>query len=434
LEHMLAEQNSSETEGLAVGAKLLNGQFLIQARLQSGGFGIAYVAQDSLARQVVVKECFPEDLCLREGALVSPASPHVADKFHAIKAQFIREARQLAKLVHPSIVAVHQVFEENNTAYMALDQVQGADFVTICEEQPERITNDFLQTTLRQCLTAIGFIHGNHLLHRDISPDNIMVNSGDQVTLIDFGACKEHSDPAHTTLFAVKDGFSPYEFYTPKGAHDFASDFYALGATFHYLIVGSPPPDSYSRLKALIAGQKDPYRPLVESDWPIDYNLLVTIDRALKMRQKNRYQTAAEWLEDLDGQPKKHPLPPAMVRFDPNLENDIARIVQITNTQMTQLNSDADYGHDNQGGAPSRQAAQPKIFFDIYGNPIKNLDRWQQDQEREIRSREGGSRTNGRGASGPLNDANSAKQPLLKWLVSRCLPKSTKTTATPTNP
>ena len=429
---MLAGQDFDDAEELPIGAKLLNGQFLIQARLQSGGFGITYIARDSLARQVVVKECFPGELCKRVGVMVRPAEASVKAQFEAIKGQFVREARQLAKLVHPRIVAVHQVFEENNTAYMALDQVQGKDFMTISEDTPERITNDLLHSALRQCLDAIAFIHDNHVLHRDISPDNIMINEADEVTLIDFGASKEHSDHAMAAIFVVKDGFSPYEFYTPKGKHDYSSDFYALGATFYYMITGDPPPDSFTRLKALIAGQKDPYIPLVEGDWMYDYNLLVTIDRALKMRQKNRFQTAAEWLEDLENQPKKHPLPPAMIRFDPNLENDIARIVEITNTQMTKVQGgDPVQGRTRKATPlkPAEPVKQDQTLFDIFGNPIDDFEQWQQEQEREIESRQfADAQADASSKTGKSKNTN-----MLTRLIYRCFSRNSSSDTAPSN-
>lgn len=438
---MLAKNDLVDAEDLTVGTQLLNGQFLIQSRLRSGGFGVTYIARDSLARQVVVKECFPAELCVRNGKVVMPASDEVAAKFEAIKSQFVREARQLAKLVHPGIVAVHQVFEENNTAYMALDQINGEDFVTIAEEQPDLITNDFLRSALQQCLAAIGFIHENHVLHRDLSPDNIMIDESGHVTLIDFGASKEHADQSRPAIFAVKDGYSPYEFYTPKGKHDFASDFYALGATFHYMIAGDAPPDSLTRLRALTAGKADPYTPLVEGDWPFDYNILVTIDRALKMRQRNRYQSAAQWLEDLAAQPKKHPLPPAMVKFDPDLENEIARIVEITNTQMSGDGSTGPGIVRKSFPGNKSKAATPnenRPLVDIFGNKIEDFESWQREQEQEIETR-----ASALAASSMKVDQFAPQNPnaprnrnagkLLTRLIHRCFSKNQGTDRAPSN-
>ncbi|MFK7746186.1 MAG: serine/threonine protein kinase [Roseobacter sp.] len=407
-------QHGANVTRLTVGSELLNGQFLIQAPLQHGGFGITYVARDSLARQVVVKECYPTDIVGRKSGLVHALSTLDEKKFAAIKAQFIREARQMAKLVHPNIVAVHQVFEENNTAYMALDKVKGDDLVTVAEDQPERITNGFLTTALQQCLTALAFIHDNGLLHRDVSPDNIMVDTADHLTLIDFGAAKEQSKESISSVFAVKDGYSPYEFYLPNGVHTFSSDLYALAATFYYLITGQPPVNSYTRLRALTGGEADPYTPLVTGDWKCDYNLLATIDRALKMHQKNRFQSASDWLSDLQATPSHRPVRRSKPMFDPDLENEIAQIVHTTNAQLETGAARV----AKQVKAAAAQNAQKQTIVDIFGHPIDDIDAWQDEQEREIQNRvEKDAKTN--------TGANlwALKHKILSDLTSRYRPK-----------
>lgn len=384
----LAGQENADADGMAVGTELLNGQFLIQARLQGGGFAMTYIARDSLARQVVVKECFPAEICIRRDGLVQPLIPDLKKQFTAIKTQFVREARQLAKLVHPNIVAVHQVFEENNTAYMALDQIAGADLFTVADEQQHRITNAFLLSVLDQCLTALEFIHKNSLLHRDISPDNIMIDDRNHITLIDFGAAHEHSNKANSSIFAVKDGYSPYEFYIPKGKHEFSSDLYSLGATFHYLITGHAPPDSYTRLRAITSGKKDPYTPLASGDWPFDYNLLATVDHALKMRQKSRLTSTAAWRKELASLPKKRPAPSKLPVFDPNLESEISRLVNVTNEQLERVHGTIDGPRRKRSRSENRpkKSAQPTPkLVDIFGNPIDDIEAWQEEQEIELR-------------------------------------------------
>lgn len=423
----VTEQNVAEADRLPVATELLNGQFLLHAPLQSGGFGITYIARDSLARQVVVKECYPAELCRRDGLRVMPSRRAAEKQFRAIKNQFIREARQLAKLVHPNIVAVHQVFEENNTAYMALDKIKGIDLITLVEEEPGRITNGFLTSALRQSLTAVSFIHENALLHRDLSPDNIMIDEEGHVTLIDFGASQEHSDKNTATVFAVKDGYSPYEFYLPDGRHTFSSDFYSLAATFHYLITGQAPVDAYTRLQHLTSGKSDPYTPLATGDWKCDYNLLATIDRALKMHQKNRFQSAADWLNDLDATASQRPVRSSARVFDPNLEKEIAQIVQTTNTHL----------ETHKKGAPPRklthaelqkeraaQAEQKRTIVDIFGQPIEDIDAWQEEQEREIQHRKTVKDKSAANATEKNKGLGGLKNKFLSGLKSRRIPNS----------
>ena len=163
-----------------------------------------------------------------------------------------------------------------------------------------------------------------------------------------------------------------------------------------------------------------------------DYNLLVTIDRALKMRQKNRFQAAAEWLEDLENQPKKHPLPPAMIRFDPNLENDIARIVEITNTQMTKVQGgDPVQGRTRKATPlkPAEPVKQDQTLFDIFGNPIDDFEQWQQEQEREIESRHiADAQADASSKTGKSKNTN-----MLTRLIYRCFSRNSSSDTAPSN-
>ncbi|NCQ23305.1 MAG: serine/threonine protein kinase [Rhodobacteraceae bacterium CG17_big_fil_post_rev_8_21_14_2_50_63_15] len=386
---MVATPDAADTDDMQIGTTLLNGQFLIKSRLQTGGFGIAYVARDSLDRQVVIKECFPSGLCIRRNGRVRPIEADFEAQFEALKRQFIREARQMAKLIHPNIVAVHQVFEENNTAYMALDQVIGVDLLTLLEEQPERITNRFLHAVLSQMLQAIGYTHEHGLLHRDISPDNILVDEGNHFTLIDFGAALElRVQPAgnQSMIVAVKDGYSPNEFYLTSETHDFSSDLYSLGATLYHLITGSAPPDCQSRLAAMSSGAQDTYLPLASSDFDYDYNILVTVDRALELLQENRFGSASAWISALETTSRVRPVARQAPLPDPYLEVKIAQIVETTNKLLERKKRDA---KQTAGAALSKQAVrpEPRKIVDIFGNRIDDLDAWQAEQEREIQAR-----------------------------------------------
>ena len=106
--------------------------------------------------------------------------------------RFLREARAAAQVKHPNIVGVHQVFEDNHTAYMALDFVRGRDLLDIVDEEPERLNPDRIRSMLRKILEAVEYIHDRGILHRDISPDNILLEADNTPVLIDFGAVKEH--------------------------------------------------------------------------------------------------------------------------------------------------------------------------------------------------------------------------------------------------
>ncbi len=380
-------QDNDQVDELPAGTTLLRGQYVIEQYMVQGGFGITYLARDSLDRQYVIKECFPGALCCRVDGKLQPQSPDLADKYQSILRHFLREARRVAKLDHPNIVHVHQVFEENNTAYMAMEVVPGEDLLAIMDTNPDRLTGDILSQMLCDALTAISYIHELGILHRDISPDNFLLDPDNHLTLIDFGAARERAGKEHralSNLLAVKDGYSPHEFYltdVPQGA---SSDLYSLGATFYHLITGEAPPNSQDRVAALAAHQADPYVPLASGGWDLDFNILQTIDRALEVLSRDRIASAAEWLSMLDIPP-----PPVVEEEieEPSSEVEltrvISRLVEDTNRQVQQgMPGDAALQAERK---KKRKRARlldqeledgPKELVDIFGAPIENLDFW----------------------------------------------------------
>ncbi len=235
---------------------------------------------------MVIKECLPVDISCRIDGVVQARTPEQAPQYASILRHFLREARRLSKLSHPNIVGVHQVFEENDTAYMALDFIHGMDLLSIIEDDPERLSPKAIRTMLMKSLEAISYIHEQGILHRDISPDNFLLDWDDNITLIDFGAARDEATKANralSALLAVKDGYSPQEFYLSDLVHSAASDLYSLGATFYHLIAGQAPPNSQSRLAAIEAETQDPYRPLTSLKTNYDHNFLAAIDQALQL-------------------------------------------------------------------------------------------------------------------------------------------------------
>lgn len=287
---------------LPPGTKLMYGQYTIEQYLSSGGFGITYLAQDSLNRLVVIKECFPSSFCRRTGLMVRPHSRENAEELAKIVSLFTQEALSLARVEHPNIVGVHQVFEENNTAYMALDFVRGRDLQDIAIVNKIELSPEQLTSILIKILDAIGHVHENGLLHRDISPDNIIVRDDGEPVLIDFGAAREQSTRKTRVLSAmqiVKDGYSPQEFYVADSNQSPSCDLYSLAATFYHIITGDRPPDAQRRITALASKEPDPYRPLLGMDTGYDDAFSAVLDRALQVLPKDRVQSAEEWLREL---------------------------------------------------------------------------------------------------------------------------------------
>lgn len=298
------EMDTPQIAALQPGEKLLRDQYEILRFLNNGGFGITYLARDSLDRNVVIKECFPGALCRRVGNNVEASDPAYEEDLRSIIGLFIQEARNHARLVHPNIVNVHQVFEDNQTAYIAMDLINGGDLLDYVQDKRNDVTPDFIVKVTEKMLSAVSFIHDNGMLHRDISPDNILIDEDGQPVLIDFGAARERAanrSAALLTLRVIKDGYSPHEFYARGADHDATSDLYVLAATLYHAICGERPIDGKTRLDAFNAGEKDPYVPLSGRFEGYPDGFLSALDKAMEVHIVNRPQSALEWLRMFRG-------------------------------------------------------------------------------------------------------------------------------------
>jgi len=376
-----------ETDALLPGSTLLYGQYTIESHLIDGGFGMTYIARDSLERRVVIKESFPTAICRRIGGEVRRRKPRDQEQYQRVISNFLREALRLARLDHPNIVKVYQVFQENNTAYIAMEFVDGQDLFTVLENDPARLTHDLLRKLLTETLHALAHVHDGDMLHRDISPDNLILDAEDGLTLIDFGAAREDRSVelrALSTVLSVKDGYSPHEFYYANGTHEPSSDLYSVGATFYHLIAGEAPPDCQRRLADLSSGLPDPYQPLATGAAGRDDRFLGGIDRALAVSQERRFQSVEDWLQFLagEGPASDEPAPPQPpAELEPELARVISSLVQDTNSSIGPVPSGprARTALIQPPAAP--QPAENRLV-DLLGNPIEDVDRWLREQDR----------------------------------------------------
>lgn len=366
---------------LPPGTELLRGQYRITRSLGQGGFGLTYLARDSLNRVVVIKECFPEQICTRDGRQVVPSGADSAPFFASVLEQFQAEAQQLAELDHPRIVGVHQTFAENGTAYTAMDFVEGVDLHELVDHAPGRLTPTLVDRLLRQVLDALSYLHDRGVLHRDVAPDNLILSANGDVTLIDFGAAYSSGDAdggQSQRMLAVKDGYSPPEFYCAEGVQGAYSDLYSLGALCHLVFTGEAPPDAQRRLETVDAGRMDPYVSLESTDFEIDIRLKLATDQALALEPKDRLRCADDWLAVMDG-----PFPKPLAVFDPAVIGVIEELVSKTNKALTP-------GLPKVLQKPMKaleEARQtplpPKQYVDIFGDPIDDVDAYLREQDRQ---------------------------------------------------
>ena len=328
---------------LPVGTVLSGDQFTITDQLGAGGFGITYRAKDNvLGRTVVIKECFPGEFCVRDGKNVVSRDKAFDKPVQSIVRMFIREARSLAKLRHPNIVGVHRAFEENETAYMALDLIDGRDLFDVLQSDAPALAPARVKTILLQLLHAIAEVHKLDLLHRDISPDNIILEKNGTPVLIDFGAARGDASRhtrAVSTLLVVKDGYSPQEFYTAGSDQFPSSDLYALAATFYHVISGAAPTDSQARMIELVGNRPDPVVPLAGRIPGYDEEFLQAIDDAMNIHPQDRPQSASKWISLIsNGEAVKSDATSQGVELGGEisleLEQSLSRLVEETNDEV----------------------------------------------------------------------------------------------------
>jgi len=273
-------------------------RFLIGHMLGRGGFGITYIGYDlRLNRRVAIKEYYPDGVVSRDTAIsaeVIVKDPGRTAEHERGKEKFLIEAQTLAEFQEEDgVVDVSDFFEENNTAYIVMEYLNGATLQQCIQDQ--KVELEELLTALRPVMTSLERIHEKQVVHRDISPDNIMVLQSGKLKLMDFGAAREvdFSDPRSLSV-VLKFGFAPLEQYSAQGHIGPWTDIYALCATMYLCITGKMPENAPTR------GFDD------KMQWPRQMGISIpeemenVLKKGLAMRWEDRYQSVAELRDALD--------------------------------------------------------------------------------------------------------------------------------------
>lgn len=284
-------------ERLAEGHRL-NGRYRVCRSLGQGGFGITYLAADELLGQnIVIKEYFPAVLAGRatDGS-VRIEQEEGREAFEEGRSRFLREARILTSLLDvPGVVKAWNYFQENQTAYLVMEYVQGISLRSWLEQHGEVSFEEALRM-LKPVVLALAGIHKKGLLHRDITPDNLMVGENGAVKLLDFGSARSYlreKDSEMTQTVLLKSGYAPPEQYDGKSVQGPWTDLYALCATMYEMITGCMPEDAIQRQI------RD------ELEAPSAYGAKITpeqeehlLKRGLALDERERYASVAEFSAD----------------------------------------------------------------------------------------------------------------------------------------
>jgi serine/threonine protein kinase len=292
--------SASPNQSLPAGSRLE--EFVIDRVLGVGGFGITYLARDqSLGRQVVIKENLPSQFCWRDTHALTVRPRHTqgedAENFQYSLESFRKEATTLASLDHPGIVKVLRSFQAHGTAYFVMPFVEGTALDEVLRQRTEQrkaFTENEIRDLLTKVLDALGYLHDRGIYHRDIKPGNILMTTAGPV-LIDFGAARQRLSERSLTVIESA-GYTPFEQLQSRGKVGPWSDIYALGGTLYKAITGETPAKANDR------AFDDPQVPLAqraELRGRYSARLLESIDKAMAPKAADRLQDTNQWREQI---------------------------------------------------------------------------------------------------------------------------------------
>ncbi len=344
---------------------LVKQRYKIGRVLGEGGFGITYIGIDTVLNlKVAIKEFYMSGYVNRN----HDASPNVfatlgthRDTFEKNREKFLNEARVLAQFYgEAGIVGVRDFCEENGTAYIIMDFLNGVDLKTYLE-QKGRLAPEEAVKLLMPVMTSLQHVHAEGIIHRDISPDNIMVMEDGSTKLLDFGAAREISQTDIKSLSVIlKPGYAPEEQYRSKGRQGPWTDVYALAATLYKCIVGATPDDAMERM----------YRdrlpsPAADAVCPIAISNVII--KGLAVRQADRYQDVASFLADLKtamDDPNNAELAPDTREIAPAQERGVIADDQTVLADTTTIytpNAAKEHKAPKPAAQPSAPAAKTKL-------------------------------------------------------------------------
>ena len=284
---------------LRKGTRLI-GRYTIEGVLGQGGFGITYLGMDGLhKKKVAIKEFFPQGIVTRNIEYEDTVTVTLVgekENYDKGKERFLKEAQTMAMFSKDKgIVKALDFFEINNTAYIVMEYLEGVTLKQYLREN-KRIAAEDLVELLVPLIEALDEIHSQGLIHRDISPDNIMVLPDGRIKLMDFGAARDYTEFGEKSLSIVlKPGYAPPEQYQTHGVQGPWTDIYALCATMYKCITGENPPDAIDRLV------DDHLKKISAFGFTVSPQIEEAIIKGMSVAAKDRYQNVGDFCEDLYG-------------------------------------------------------------------------------------------------------------------------------------
>lgn len=276
----------------------LIGRYVIQEVLGQGGFGITYLGIDKLyGNKVVIKEYYPQEIAMRKAQyedVVTVTSIEEKNNYDKGKKRFLDEAQVMARFnKNEGIVKILDFFEANNTAYIVMEYLEGITLKQYLGKYGVIQFRNLIEMML-PLLEALIEIHSQGLIHRDISPDNIMVQHNSKLKLMDFGAARDYTESGNKSLTVIlKPGYAPPEQYQTHGVQGPWTDIYALCATIYKCLTGITPPDAIARV------MDDKFKEPDQLDGKLSPDIKKILWKGMNIFPEERYQDIVEFGEDV---------------------------------------------------------------------------------------------------------------------------------------
>lgn len=279
---------------------VLQGKYMIGRVIGMGGFGITYIGWDlNLQTYIAIKEYFPESFAHRDTMATTTVTTNenkqeIYDK--GLK-RYVEEARNLSKFYQlQGIVSVKDFFYENGTGYIVMEYINGVDLKHYLKGMGGTLDEATVLALMKPVFESLYEVHKNGLVHRDISPDNIMVDNEGKIKLIDFGSVRGQSAETDKTYTVIlKHGYAPPEQYYAKGKQGPWTDIYSLCATMYKMLTGEVPPNGVERM------EDDTYVNPSSKGITVSERTEAVLRKGLAVKATERYQNIGELLSDLYG-------------------------------------------------------------------------------------------------------------------------------------
>ncbi len=294
-------QSYGQPKWILTPGTLLNGKYRVGRTLGEGGFGITYLAWDTnMQIRTAIKEYYPGSMVSRDttsdsGNFLTTTTGDRNGDFEVGLKRYVNEAAILARFFElPGIVTVKDFFYENGTAYIVMEYIEGVSLKRYLEEKGGKLPAKEALKLIEPLISSLAIIHRNKLLHRDISPDNIMLEKNGNIKLIDFGAARYFDGEGDKSMTVMlKHGYAPIEQYSRKGEQGAGTDIYGLCAVLYRMITGQVPVEAAERIR------EDKLKPVRSLAKKTPRYVAAAIEKGLSVLADNRQQSMEELYAEL---------------------------------------------------------------------------------------------------------------------------------------